>query len=33
MNNVSITADGVMSYNVIGNASDASFMNIVFVVK
>lgn len=33
MNNVSITADGVMTYNVIGNASDASFMNIVFVVK
>ena len=33
MNNVSITADGVMSYNVIGSASDASFMNIVFVVK
>lgn len=33
MNNVSITADGVMSYNVTGNASDASFMNIVFVVK
>lgn len=33
MNNVSINADGVMTYNVIGNASDASFMNIVFVVK
>ena len=33
MNTVTINADGVMSYNVIGNASDASFMNIVFVVK
>lgn len=33
MNNVSIDASGLMTYNVIGNASDASFMNIVFVVK
>lgn len=33
MDTVTINADGVMSYNVIGNASDASFMNIVFVVK
>lgn len=33
MNTVTINADGLMSYNVIGNASDASFMNIVFVVK
>lgn len=33
MNTVTIDANGVMSYNVIGNASDASFMNIVFVVK
>ncbi len=33
MNTVSIDANGLMSYNVIGNASDASFMNIVFVVK
>ena len=33
MNTVTIDANGLMSYNVIGNASDASFMNIVFVVK
>lgn len=33
MNNIVINADGLMTYNVIGNASDASFMNIVFVVK
>lgn len=33
MDTVTINADGLMSYNVIGNASDASFMNIVFVVK
>lgn len=31
--NISISADGVMSYEVYGNASDASFMNIIFVVK
>lgn len=33
MDNVTIDANGLMSYNVKGNASDASFMNIVFVVK
>ena len=33
LSNVSIDANGLMSYTVIGNASDASFMNIVFVVK
>jgi len=33
MNTVTIDANGLMSYNVIGNASDSSFMNIVFVVK
>lgn len=33
MNGITINASGVMTYNVIGNASDASFMNIVFVVK
>ena len=31
--NVSIDANGFMSYNVSNNATDASFMNIVFVVK
>lgn len=30
---ISIDASGLMTYTVIGNASDASFMNIVFVVK
>ena len=33
MNTVTIDANGLMSYNVIGNSSDSSFMNIVFVVK
>ena len=33
MNTVSIDTNGLMYYKVIGNASDASFMNIVFVVK
>lgn len=33
MDTVTIDANGLMSYKVIGNASDASFMNIVFVVK
>lgn len=33
LRNVSIDANGLMSYEVYGNASDASFMNIVFVVK
>ena len=33
MKDVSIDANGLMSYNVIGNATDACFMNIVFVVK
>ena len=33
LDNVTIDANGLMSYNVKGNASDASFMNIVFVVK
>lgn len=33
LNTVTIDANGLMSYNVIGNASDSSFMNIVFVVK
>ncbi|MCP2039363.1 hypothetical protein [Chryseobacterium sp. HSC-36S06] len=33
LRNISISADGVMSYEVYGNASDASFMNIIFVVK
>lgn len=33
LDTVSIDANGLMSYNVKGNASDASFMNIVFVVK
>ncbi len=31
--NVSIDGNGVMTYNVISNASDSSFINIVFVVK
>ncbi|MDR6514204.1 hypothetical protein [Chryseobacterium camelliae] len=31
--NVSIDANGLMSYTVSNNATDASFMNIVFVVK
>lgn len=31
--NVSIDADGIMSYDVIGHAGQYSFVNIVFVVK
>ncbi len=31
--NLSIDANGVLTYTLIGNATDASFMNIVFVVK
>ncbi|QDH81130.1 hypothetical protein FKX85_19680 [Echinicola soli] len=31
--NVQLDANGVLTYEVIGNASPASFMNIVFVVK
>lgn len=30
---ISITANGVMTYNVIGNATDCSFINILFVLK
>lgn len=33
LRNITINEDGVMNYEVFGNASDASFMNIVFVVK
>lgn len=32
-NVTSISSDGLMTYNVIGNASPSSFINIVFVVK
>jgi len=31
--NISIDANGVMTYDVIGSASDCSFVNIVFVLK
>lgn len=31
--NVSISASGVMTYNVIGGATDCSYINIVFVLK
>ncbi|MCP1997473.1 hypothetical protein, partial [Flavobacterium sp. HSC-61S13] len=31
--NLSITADGILTYTVIGKATRASYMNIVFVVK
>lgn len=30
---ISIAADGVMTYNVIGNATDCSYINILFVLK
>ncbi len=33
LDSITIDANGLMTYNVKGNASDASFMNIVFVVK
>ena len=31
--NVEITADGILEYDIIGPGTEASYMNIVFVVK
>lgn len=33
LSNLSITEDGILTYNVIGTGTDYSFVNIVFVVK